>query len=89
MQKFRFRLTFVMHSIVHPSGGSESRTVQGRHHPYRHPRSGETLSRLQNDSLSLSEQIYGLVNGAKNAYLFGLLKVKHFKQLNLKVIIPS
>ena len=49
---------------------------------------GYNSSMRQNDSLSLSEQIYGLVNGAKNAYLFGLLKVNILNNLTL-VIIPS
>ena len=49
---------------------------------------GDISSMRQNDSLSLSEQIYGLVNGAKNAYLFRLLKVNILNNLTL-VIIPS
>ena len=49
---------------------------------------GYNSSMRQNDSLSLSEQIYGLVNGAKNAYLFRLLKVNILNNLTL-VIIPS
>ena len=64
---------------VGPAADDSSRTARN---------DGDNSSMRQNDSLSLSEQIYGLVNGAKNAYLFRLLKVNILNNLTL-VIIPS